>query len=164
MFRKFIFTIAFLVGLCAHVSAQDTPDKIKLSVSFANSDYSLNDIQGVQGEIDARILRANRFRIGGVIHYVRPCFNCVSPQFDTYSLGPQLSYDVFGSRVSLFGRALFGLTTNYNGGNAFTRTYGGGCDVNLGNFFVRPIVLDVIRTEGLPVTVNRFGAGAGLRF
>ncbi len=158
--RKTIFTTLFTLALALPALAQDT---IKVNVSFINSDFSVDNRQGFSGEVDAKVLGKERFRIGGVFQFARHCSDC-SPRFDTYSGGPQLSYDVFNKRISLFGRALFGATTNYTGTRAFTRTYGGGADVNFGNFFVRPFALDFLRIEGVPMTVNRYSAGGGVRF
>lgn len=157
---KFIISTLLLLVISLPVVAQDT---VKVSAGFVSSDFGVNDIQGVSAELDAKILKSGKFRIGGVFQYVRPQVEN-SADVDTYSFGPQVSYDVFGGRISLFGRGLFGVTTDYNGTNTFTRTYGFGGDVNLGHIFIRPFVMDFQRFEGVPVTVNRFGAGAGIRF
>ena len=152
--------LCLFICLAVSASAQDT---LKVNVSFINSDFSVDDRQGFSGEVDAKVVGKERFRVGGVFQFARHCSDC-SPRLDTYSAGPQLSYDVFNGRISLFGRALFGSTTDYNGTHLFTRTYGAGADVNFGNFFVRPIALDVLRIEGVQTTVNRYGAGGGFRF
>lgn len=139
-------------------------DSIKLSIHFANTDVGLDQRQGIGAELDAKLIRYERFRVGGVFRYDRACFDC-DPKVDAYSVGPQISYDVFNGRVSVFGRALFGITTTYQQSDKlFTRTYGAGADVNFGYLFLRPFVMDFIRVEGLPITVNRFGAGGGIRF
>lgn len=145
------------------VTAQEVYDTVKLSASFINSDAAFENVQGVQVELDAKLVRAGYFRLGGVFHYARPTFDS-EYAVDTYSAGPQLSYDVFNGRLSVFGRALFGVTTNYEGSKAFTRTYGGGVDVNVGHLFIRPLVLDFKRIEGFPLTINSVGVGGGVRF
>lgn len=151
--------LVLLPVLALSVCAQD---RVKVSASFVNSDFTFGNAHGIAAEGDAKILRYEKIRLGGVFQFVRPSFDTCR-KIDTYSLGPQVSYDAFNGRISIFGRALFGVTDlprNY----AFTKTYGAGADVNIGHIFIRPIVLDFQRIEGFPTTINRFGAGGGVRF
>ncbi len=157
---RLILIALFILVLSIAASAQDT---VKLTASFANTDLSLDDIQGVQVELDAKIYKYDKVRVGGVFHYVRPQFGAIQ-DFDTYSFGPQLSYDLLGGTVSVFGRVMFGLTTDYSGTNASTHTFGAGVDLNLGHVVIRPLVVDRVRIEGVPISVERYGAGVGVRF
>lgn len=151
-----LFTVTFLA---LTVRGQDA---VKLSASFSNTDLSFDNLQGVSGEVDVRLIKPGNFRVGGVFQYIRTCFDC-GPKVDVFSGGPQVSYD-FGKRLTVFGRALFGTTTTYNGDHRFTRTYGFGGDINLGHFFIRPFAMDFQRIEGVPLTTNRYSSGLGLRF
>jgi hypothetical protein len=168
-----IAALATLLLLAASfTSAQDKaqPDKLKLSVGFTNTEYSFESLfsteyqQGLTAELDARMFKKSAFRLGGVFQYNRSAIGADIP-LDTYSFGPQLSVDLAKGFVSPFGHALFGFRTSYSGDRVFTRTYGAGVDINLGHVFIRPVVVDWIRTEGLlsPAT-QRFGAGVGVRF
>ena len=162
--KTILVTVLLLLFTVCAQAQESSKDNFKLSVSFANTDYSLDNVQGIAGELDAKMFKHGNFRLGGVFRYDRSCMSC-DPKIDVYSGGPQLSYDVFKGRISLFGRALFGVTTTYNqDAKLFTRTYGAGADINLGHVFVRPFVLDYVRVEGVPVTVERYGAGVGIRF
>lgn len=156
--RLIIFCILIL-SFSVVASAQDN---VKISAAFVNSDFSAGDTQGIQAELDAKIIKYERFRLGGVFQYVRPSFDR-SVDLHVYSAGPQLSYDVFNGRISVFGRALFGVT-DHPQGYAFTKTFGAGADINLGHIFIRPIVLDFKRIEGFPLTQNQVGVGGGFRF
>lgn len=171
--KKSLVTIAFaLVAIFAGVALgqEKSPDKAKLSVGFTNTEYSFESLflteyeQGLTAELDARIFKKSGVRLGGVFQYNRNAVGGDLP-IDTYSFGPQLSVDLFKGYVSPFGRALFGFQTTYSNDRVFTRTYGVGVDVNLGHVFIRPAVVDWIRTEGFasPAT-QRFGAGVGVRF
>ena len=157
--RILLLTLFLLITSVA-VSAQDT---VKVVVALANSEITVEDIQGIQAELDAKIYKGVKFRIGGVFHYVRPQFDAKC-EVDTYSFGPSVSYSVFSGKVEFFGRGLFGVTTNYEGLNRFTRAYGVGVDVNLGHIVLRPFVIDRVRIEGAPVNFERYGAGVGVRF
>jgi len=157
---RVLFLVAFLLFFYVAAQAQD---KVKISASFTGSDVGFDDRQGLGVELDAKIIGGEYLRLGGVFRYDRACFDC-SPKTDIYSAGPQLSYELFQGRVSAFGRALFGATTTYNSDKRFTRTYGAGVDVNLGNVFIRPFVIDFLRVEGVLITVNRYGVGGGIRF
>lgn len=171
LLRTSIVVIALLALFAATTAAQDkSPDKVKLSVGFTNTEYSFESLfstkyeQGLTGELDARIFKKGAFRLGGVFQYNRNAVGGDLPT-DTYSFGPQLSVDLAKGFVSPFGRAFFGFQTTYNHDRVFTRTYGAGVDINLGHVFIRPVVVDWIRTEGFasPAT-QRFGAGVGVRF
>jgi hypothetical protein len=153
--------------LIAIAPAQDRPkDAVKLGVSVVNSEYALNPIdaveylQGLSVDLDVKVFRKNRFRLGGVFNYTRNSFE--SP-VDNYAFGPQLSVD-FGP-VSPFAGVLLGFNTTYNNDKRFNRRYRAGVDVNLGHLYVRPFFAEWERTEGfLSPATQRFGAGIGVRF
>lgn len=166
-----LIRIATLVTLsllfCAVAPAQDkSNDTVKLGVSAINSEYALNPIeaveylQGVSADLDVKVFRKNRFRLGGVFNYTRNSFETPT---DNYAFGPQLSAD-FGP-VSPFAGVLLGFNTTYNNDKRFNRRYRAGVDVNLGNLYVRPFFAEWERTEGfLSPATQRFGAGIGVRF
>lgn len=164
--RIAILTLPLL--LVATVSAQDSqPDMVKISVGFSNSEFSnLFDTQyeqGAYGEVDVKALKRGGIRLGIVGRYDRSRF--YAPSIDTYSGGARLSFDLAKGYISPYGHALFGATTSYNDDEVFTRTYGAGVDINFGHFFVRPIEVNYIRTEGFASpSTQRFSAGGGIRF
>lgn len=147
--------------------AQDKkPDAIKLGVSVVNTEYVLNPVeaveylQGISVDLDARIFRKSRVRLGGVFNFTR---NGFSNPIDNYAFGPQFSVD-FGP-VAPFAAVLLGFNTTYNGDKLFNRRYRAGVDVNLGHVYIRPFFAEWERTEGfLSPSTQRFGAGAGVRF
>lgn len=163
---KLLPKIAVLILLAVPAIAQD---KVKIGVNFVNSEYVANPIeaveylQGVSAELNARIASQKEckgFRLGGVFYYKRDNFDTPT---DTYAFGPRLSY-----RISIFepyGHALFGFNTTYNSDRVFTRLYGAGLDINLGNIYVRPIEINYQRQEGFLSPANQtFSAGLGVRF
>src|SRR5262245_23896132 len=107
--KKYLVALLVVIAIAIVGQAQT----IKLSATFTGSDYSFDTLapvgpvtvndnnQGLGIEADVKVLKSNNFRIGGVLRYERTCFDCY-PKVDVYSLGPQVSYDVFKGRVSLF--------------------------------------------------------------
>src|SRR5262249_43490296 len=173
-FARVLGLIACLLACCCFSYAQEkaaaavSPDKVKLSVAFSNSEYydlfSTEYQQGLTAELDARVFKKSGFRLGGVFQFNRANLSASAP-LDTYSGGPQFSVDLARGFVSPFGRALFGYRTSYKGDRVFTRAFGLGVDLNLGDGCIPPISLVWNRTEGLllPAT-QRYSAGIGVRF
>lgn len=169
-FRNSVFVAVVVIGIVGLAQAQDAPDRFKISASFSNTElknlFGTNvsqSIQGITAEADARVFKYEGLRLGGVFQYSRPQIDA-AVAMDTYSFGPQASADLLKGFVSPFGRVLFGVTTDYNGSRAFTRTYGFGADINLGHVFIRPFTLDFINIEGAAASVQKYSAGAGFRF
>ena len=146
---------------------QKAPDAIKLGASFSNSEFgnilSTQYSQGLTAELDARMFRYERFRLGGVFQHNRAQIGADTP-LDTYSFGPRLSGDLFHGYVSPFGHALFGFRTTYNQDRAFSRTYGFGVHVNLGHLYLQPFALNYQKVEGCTTPMQRIEVGAGVRF
>jgi len=167
--KLLLFSLSLtLLALASPAWAQEkTPDAVKLSVSFTNSEYSnlfsTEYAQGLSAELDAKIARYDRFRIGGVFQWNRANISDSQP-VDTYSAGPQVSVDFFKGHISPFGRALFGVTTSYQQDRAFSRIYEFGFDVNLGHLVLRPFGLGYQKIEGVPGAAQRYSAGVGVRF
>jgi hypothetical protein len=156
------------LALFTGIKGQDKPkDTVKGYVGFTSTEYSFESLfsteyrQGLTAELDAKVAGNSKVRLGGVFQFNRASFE--EPAIDTYSFGPRLSYKI--GFVEPFGHALFGFQTTYNRDRTFTRTYGAGVDLNFGHVFIRPAVIDFVRTEGFasPAT-QRFGAGIGVRF
>lgn len=148
--------------------AQDkAKDAVKLSIGFTNSEYSFESLfsteykQGITAEADVKMAGNSKVRLGGVFQFNRASFS--DSPLDTYSFGPRFSYKL--GFIEPFAHALFGAQTSYNSDRVFSRTYGVGVDLNFGHVFVRPAVVDWVRTEGFnsPAT-QRFGAAVGVRF
>jgi len=162
-----IVSVATLVLLSIAVASAQ--DRIKLGANFVNSEFSINPIQGVEylqgvsAELDARIAAQKEgkgVRLGGVFYYKRDNFTAPT---DTYAFGPRLSYRL--SIFEPFGHALFGFNTTYNSDRTFTRLYGAGLNLNLGNIYVRPIEINYQRAEGfLSPSTQTYSAGIGVRF
>lgn len=157
--------------LLAFVAVAPAQDKLKLSVSFVNSEFEVNPIQAVENlqgiavDADARIFSKANFRLGGVFNYQRQGISLDTP-LDTYMVGAQLSYRA--GPVEPFAAFLVGVQTTYNSDNVAARKIRLGVDVPFhkeSNFFVRPFFVEWERTEGFfsPAT-RKYGAGAGLRF
>jgi hypothetical protein len=179
--KKTLIRIATLATLLLLVSsfalAQDKErDKIKLSVSFVNSEFDINpaaavqNLQGISVDADARIFSKPisshvTARLGGVFNYQRNGISQDTP-LDTYLAGAQFSLRV--GPVEPFVGALFGVNTTYNSDNVFARKYRVGVDVPFhkeSNFFIRPFFIEWERTEGfLSPATRKYGAGAGFRF
>src|SRR5262252_9323193 len=131
--------IACLLACCCFCQAQEkaaaagSPDRVKVSVAFSNSEYydlfSTEYQQGLTAELDARVFKRSGIRLGGVFQFNRANLSATAP-LDTYSGGPQFSIDLARGFVSPFGRALFGYRTSYGGDRVFTRAYGLGVDLN----------------------------------
>lgn len=167
---KSVMLILVILVSVVIANAQTDNDKIKLSVSFVNAEFKLNpanqleNLQGLSVDADAKIFTHGKVRLGGVFNYQRVGLdNSLTDPVDTYTVGPQLS--VKTGPVEPFVSALFGVQTTYNNDEIFVRRYRVGVDIPLGNFFVRPFFTEWERTEGLfSPSVQRYGAGAGVRF
>jgi hypothetical protein len=171
-----LIRIATLVTLCFLLhAAAPAQDKIKLSVSFVNSEFKLNplesveNLQGISVDADARIFSKSNFRLGGVFNYQRVGLdNSLTDPIDTYMAGLQFSYRA--GPIEPFAGALFGVQTSYSGpgDKTYARKYRLGVDLPFhkeSSFFIRPFFVEFKRTEGLfsPAETS-YGAGAGFRF
>lgn len=173
--RVALFLLVVFVSFSSALAQETEPNRLKLSVSFINSEFKLDpvssveNLQGVSVDADAKIFSKANFRLGGVFNYQRRGFdNSLTNPLDSYSFGAQLSYRA--GPVEPFGAFLVGFTTDYSPGSdkVFGRTLRVGVDVPFhkeSNFFIRPFFAEFKRTEGLfspPET--SYGAGAGFRF
>lgn len=167
--KRIAFVAVLTFVFVAIAQAQDSPkDAVKLSIGFTNSEYSFESLfsteykQGLTAEADVKIAGNSKVRLGGVFQFNRAALGDDSP-LDTYSFGPRLSYKL--GFVEPFAHALFGAQTTYNADRVFSRTYGAGVDLNFGHIFIRPAVVDWVRTEGFnSPSTQRFGAAVGVRF
>ncbi len=179
--RKVFYTLVVLalsatVGVCQ--------DKIKLSVSYLNTEFQANPLEsleylkGLSVDADARIFSKNGFRLGGVFNYQKVYNQEVFSNYlgtdmdiyrdvNTYSAGVQLSYRA--GPVEPFGAFLLGarrLHTDLN--YEVVRKYRVGLDVPFhkeSNFFVRPFFVEFEATGGFNANrTQKYGAGAGFRF
>lgn len=166
--KNLIKIVLLVIVFAVSATAQD---KLKLSVSFVNSEFELNpvnaveNLQGISVDADARIFSQKGFRLGGVFNYQRNGISLDTP-LDTYMGGFQFSYRA--GPVEPFAGFLVGINTTYQNDRQFARKYRVGVDIPFhkeSNFFIRPFFAEWERTEGLlsPAT-RKFGAGAGVRF
>ena len=184
--RKAFFTLTFLALFATIAMAQD---KIKLSVSYLNTEFQANPLEsleylkGLSVDADARIFAKNGFRLGGVFNYQKaynqtvfedymdmgplPTVVDIQRNVDTYSFGVQLSYRA--GPVEPFGAFLLGarkphMDLNYQ----VVRKYRLGLDVPFhkeSNFFVRPFFIEFEASGGFNANrTQKYGAGAGFRF
>jgi hypothetical protein len=161
------FTTLILL-LSVFALAQDKqPDTVQLSVGFANTQYenlfSTEYEQGLVAKLSLKMAASDRLRLAFAGQYDRSCIGC-DFKVDTYAGGPELDVNVIGKRVALFGHALFGLQTSYNDDKAFSRTYGGGVKVFVGNVFFVPGEINYRKVEGVPGGVQLFVVRVGGRF
>lgn len=159
--KHLLTLLIFIVALSGAALAQD--DKAKVYLGFTSLKPESNPhIRGVEGSVVARILKRDNVAVegtGGVAGHFRGGGNNVQ----AYG-GPQVSFGLANDRVRPFVRLTFGTTYVFQTNN-FTTGFGGGVDVNLGKYFVRPFQYDRQWIGGLAnVDANRFGFGAGRRF
>jgi|SRR5262245_34988130 len=191
--RKLIFTLTILLAFVGSTFAQD---KFKVSVGYVGTEFKFDPnevaeyLNGVWLDADAKIVKYNNFRLGGVFNFQRtfnvtqldpetypkmlppmmmgaasmPMFDIVQRDTDTYSFGPRLSYKA--GPVEPFGTALFGFKSATDvSARRFVRRYQLGVDVNLGHVFLRPFFLEYeFATKFAGPTTHKYGAGAGFRF
>lgn len=159
-------------------------DRIKLSVSYLNTEFQANPIdnleylRGVSIDADARIFSKSGFRLGGVFSYQRVYDQTILADYgedhidirrdiNTYSAGVQLSKRV--GPIEPFGSFLLG-TRKLSDGFTYevVRKYRLGLDVPFhkeSNFFVRPFFVEFEGTEGFASgTTHKYGSGLGFRF
>ena len=165
--RIAIFTTLLLL-FAVVASAQDKkPDTLQLSVGFSNNQYdnlfSTEYTQGGAVKLSVKMAANDRLRLALAGQVDRNCLGCDFKQ-DTYAGGPELDVNVIGKRVALFGHALFGVQTSNFQDKAFSRTYGGGVKVFVGNVFFVPGEINYRRVEGQPETVQLFLVRVGARF
>ena len=164
-----IASFTTLILLLSFVAmAQDKElNTVQASVGFGNNQYanlfSTEYEQGLVARLSLKMTANERARLALAFQYDRNCLGCDFKQ-DTYAFGPELDVNVIGKRVALFGHALFGLQTSYNHDRVFSRTYGGGVKVFLGNLFFVPGEINYRRVEGSPETVQLFVVRVGGRF
>jgi hypothetical protein len=168
MFRNTIKSIvlAVAIGLFFTVSAfGQERDSFRVGAFFTDTSFRdlLNvkqNTQGLAAELDARIagglyaeFQYNRANLSDPVHV------------DTYSIGPKVSIPIFKGVVAPYGRALFGVTTTYNGDRAYTQTFGGGIDVLVGRKLgFRALGYDRVMPEGSSSDFGRVTAGVFVRF
>lgn len=183
--RKAFLTLTFIAALAASAFAQD---KIKLSVSYLNTEFQANPLEsleylkGLSVDADARIFSKNGFRLGGVFNYQRVYNQEVFSDYNdgmnmgvmdiyrdvnTYSAGVQLSYRA--GPVEPFGAFLLGARKLHADLDyEVVRKYRVGLDVPFhkeSNFFIRPFFVEFEATGGFNANrTQKYGAGAGFRF
>ena len=184
--RKAFYTLVFLALFTTIGMAQD---KIKLSVSYLNTEFQANPLEsleylkGFSVDADARIFSKNGFRLGGVFNYQKtyneevfsdymmpgplPTVIDIYRDVDTFSFGAQLSYRA--GPVEPFGAFLLGYRQRHEDlSKEVVRKYRVGLDVPFhkeSNFFVRPFFIEFEATGGFNANrTQKYGAGAGFRF
>lgn len=182
---KIIFTLTFIVAVAASTFGQD---KIKLSVSYLNTEFQANPLEsleylkGISVDADARIYGKGGFRLGGVFNYQKvydqtvfddympgplPTAVDIQRNVNTYSFGVQLSYRA--GPVEPFGAFLLGARRTHNDLEyQVVRKYRVGLDVPFhkeSNFFVRPFFIEFEASGGFNANrTQKYGAGLGVRF
>jgi len=150
--------------LVAAAQAQDKPkDTVQISAGFSNTQYanlfSTEYTQGGAVKLSIKMAANDRYRLALAGQVDRNCLSCDFKQ-DTYAGGPELDVNVIGKRVAVFGHALFGL----NDAKAFSRTYGAGVKIFVGNVFFVPGEINYRKVEGVPDGVQLFLVRVGARF
>ncbi len=181
--RKALYTLFILAAIATVGVCQD---KIKLSVSYLNTEFQANPLEsleylkGLSVDADARIFARNGFRLGGVFNYQKVYNQEVFSDYmgdmgvmdiyrdvNTYSAGVQLSYRA--GPVEPFGAFLLGARKLHSDLNyEVVRKYRVGLDVPFhkeSNFFVRPFFVEFEASGGFNANrTQKYGAGAGFRF
>ena len=187
--RKLLFTIAILVAFVGSTFAQD---KIKLSVSYLNTEFQANPLEsleylkGISIDADARIFSRDGFRLGGVFNYQKVYDQTVIEDYmpmgplptavmefdiqrnvNTYAFGVQLSKRL--GPIEPFGAFLLGFRRPHSDlDRQVVRKYRVGLDVPFhkeSNFFVRPFFVEFEVQGGFNgARTQKYGAGAGFRF
>lgn len=157
--KKFLSVIALLIATFSISYSQDDKDG-KVYLTFLNSNILGQDFQGGGLGGDYDFFKQGNFRVGATGEI--SLFPTKSgPDSFWYSGGPRVSYKV--GKVEPFGRVQVG-GVRYAGFDAFTKSVGGGVDLNFGSFFVGG-QFDRQWVEGLPfVSLNRLGGRGGFRF
>ena len=141
-------------------SSQDDESRVKVFVGVLNSNVARQDFQGANLAGEYNFVKLGNVNIGGVLDVgYFPMQN--GPDSTWYAAGPKISYEA--GRVEVFGRSLFG-GVNYVGVDTFTKSVGGGVDLNFGPLFVRPFQADFQWIEGQRQRLTRVGIGGGVRF
>ena len=158
------YVLLVLIASAGMARAQEGVSRMKVYAGYSTLKPEYNDdyIHGVELEATPKILSYERVRLEATAslagHFTTGGNNL------QFMAGPQLSINLAHGRITPFVRALFGTTYVYDT-HIYTQSVGGGVDVNLGNYFVRPFQFDRQWLKGLyPITANRFGSGAGVRF
>lgn len=184
--RKAFYVFVFLAMLASVGLGQD---KIKLSVSYLNTEFQANPLEsleylkGLSVDADARIFSKDGFRLGGVFNYQKvydqtvfedymdmgplPTVADIQRNVNTFSFGVQLSYRA--GPIEPFGAFLLGYRQPHEDlSKQVVRKYRLGLDVPFhkeSNFFVRPFFIEFEASGGLNANrTQKYGAGAGFRF
>lgn len=202
--RKAFFILTFLVLFVTVGLSQtsipvtatlksESSDKIKLSVSYLNTEFQANPLEsleylkGISIDADARIFSRDGFRLGGVFNYQKVYDQTVIEDYmpmpgplptavmefdiqrnvNTYAFGVQLSKRL--GPVEPFGAFLLGFRRPHSDlDRQVVRKYRVGLDVPFhkeSNFFVRPFFVEFEVQGGFNgARTQKYGAGAGFRF
>lgn len=178
-----LIVAAGAVMLCCNSTAR-AQDRIKLSVSYLNTEFQANPLEsieylkGVSIDADARIFAKDGWRLGGVFSYQK-VFNQevfhdylgtgmdIYRDVNTYGFGVQLSRRL--GPIEPFGAFLLGARKAHEALEyEVVRKYRVGVDVPFtkeSNFFVRPFFVEFEASGGLGANrTQKYGAGAGFRF
>lgn len=163
--RKIFSSLFLLIAFSAVALAQDT---LKVSGGFQNLNVANQNLPGGNLSVDYKLIGIGKWSFGAVGDAA--FFNDTNDLLNRVQLlaGASVGRSFGENRVAPFGRVLFG-NTHFDSANCpnfdrVTISVGGGLDVNLGRFFVRPVSFDFQWIDERPVRYTRLGAGFGVRF
>lgn len=150
-----------------------------MTASFVNSEVTrpadiggdvtdpIKNLQGINLEGDAKIVKAGEFRLGGVVGFQRVFGRDGLADVDRYSFGPRASYRL--GPVEPFAGVQFGLRRfDGSGGNQYSRIWTAGVDVPFtggSNVALRPFFIEREYSGGFAMNGDtKYGAGVQFRF
>lgn len=135
---------------------------------FSPETDAIRNLQGLNLEADAKIVKSGDFRLGGVVGFQRILGKDGIADVDRYSFGPRLSYRL--GPVEPFGGVQFGVKNSDDptSDGEYVRVWTAGLDVVFSedsNFAVRPFFIEREFTGGFNQNGRtKYGAGVQFRF
>lgn len=158
-----LITIVFGSFFYKCQAQDDESYRAKIYVGYSNLQPEYNSsIRGVTAELTPTLYKYENVRLEATASFSRHFKE--GGNNSQFLFGPRVSVELGKTNLVPFARLLFGVTRVYQT-NIYTTEIGGGLDVNLGRFYVTPIVFGRQNINGsYPITANRIGAGAGFKF
>lgn len=161
--KRMIYALIAVIGLFVGAQAQDKrPDAVAIYGGFTNITVPGDNIGGVNGQIQIKLVRLGVFKIEAIGDYAGYFYE-VGDNIHTFHGGPGLSLDLADRKVTLFGHYLFGVITTFNNDATYAYMPGGGVRFNVSRrvFLQGGYDRQFVRDAG--DSFNRLTAGVGIK-
>lgn len=162
--KNTINTLVLLMVLAVSAVAQEYGggDKGQLYLGVTNVSVPFDNIQGVNGKGQFKIVRLGPVQINGAGDFA-VFFPGGDVELYTFQAGPRVGLDL-GKYVTLYGEMHFGAFTTFNGDGEYAYMPGGGIQVKITKIFFVEGGYGRQFIQDAPFSFNRLTFGGGIRF